>query len=137
MNVMCTDGTPGSRNIASMIEHFVGQEPMPGYAVFRAQLGLTVATLASATDRAAANGVLPQVADEVIKVGDGYAARDVLHHQEAQAAALTCEQGKSLSNLLAASGLDIGRLPEPLMRSLLSSAHTAAEVLSASMPQLS
>ncbi|WP_261558879.1 hypothetical protein [Frankia tisae] len=134
LNVMCTDGTPASRNIDEMIEHFVGQEPRPGYAVFRAQLGLTVATLASPTDRAAANGILAQVADEVIKAGDGYAARDVLRHPDTQAADLTSEQGSALVDVLTSSGLEAGRLPEPLLRSLLSSARTAAEALNSSIP---
>ena len=35
LKVMCTDpdGTSASRDITAMIGHFVGQEPMPGYAV--------------------------------------------------------------------------------------------------------
>lgn len=51
LKVMCTDpdGTSARRDITAMIGRFVGQEPMPGYAVFGAQLRLTVTTLASAT----------------------------------------------------------------------------------------
>ncbi|MFJ6677418.1 hypothetical protein ACIQMJ_40495 [Actinosynnema sp. NPDC091369] len=117
-----------------MIGHFVGQEPMPGYAAFRAQLGLTVTTLAGATDPEAADAVLAQVANEVIKACDGYAARDVLRHRDTQAN-LTNEQREALSDLLVSSGLGAGTLPEPLLRSLLDSTHTAAEVVATSLPQ--
>ncbi len=98
--MMCTDadGTSASRDITTMVEQFVEQEPMPGYAVFRAQLGLTVTTLASATDPDAANRVLAQAAEEVIKAGDGYAARDVLRYRSTQAG-LTGVQGTALSDL--------------------------------------
>lgn len=117
-----------------MIGHFVGQEPMPGYAVFRAQLGLTVTTLASATDPEAADRVLAQVTEEAIKAGDGYAARDVLRYRSTQAG-LSGVQGKALSDLLTSSGLGSETLPEPLLHSLLNSTQAATEVLGASIPQ--
>ena len=71
-------------------------------------------TLASATDPDAADRVLARVAEEVIKAGDGYAARDVLRYRSTQAG-LTGVQGKELSGLLTSSGLGSGTLPEPLL----------------------
>ncbi|MDM4721873.1 hypothetical protein QTQ03_20570 [Micromonospora sp. WMMA1363] len=58
----------------SMIDRFLGQRPKPGYAVFRAGLGLTTTTLANRTDPAAATQVLNQTANEAIAAADGYAA---------------------------------------------------------------
>ncbi|MGI9000573.1 MAG: hypothetical protein ACR2GH_02790 [Pseudonocardia sp.] len=138
LKVMCinADETSASRDVTAMIGHFVRREPMAGYAVFRAQLGLTVTTLASAADPDAADRVLAQVAEEVIKAGDGYAARDVLRYRDTQAANVTSEQGEALSDLVVSSGLGAGTLPEPMLRSLLSSAQAAAEAVGASIPQL-
>lgn len=136
MTVMCADldGTSVRRDVGAMIGHFVGQEPMPGYAVFRAQLGLTVTTLASTTDPDAADRVLARVAEEAIKACDGYAARDVLRYRSTHAG-LTGVQAKALSDLLTSSGLGSGTLPQPLLHSLLSSAQAATEAVGASIPQ--
>jgi hypothetical protein len=136
LKVMCTDtdSTSAYRNVTAMIEQFVEQQPLPGYAVFRAQLGLTVTTLASATDPDAASRVLAQVTDEVIKSGDGYAAREVLRYCGIQASA-TGEQHAALTNLLGASGLGAGTLPESLRQSLLDSTQAAAKALGMSPPQ--
>lgn len=136
LKVMCTGtaGVSARRDISTMIGHFAGQEQMPGYEAFRAQLGLTVTALASATDPEAADAVLAQVADEVIKTGDGYAARDVLRYRDSRAN-LTNEQREALSGLLVSSGLGAGALPEPLLKSLLDSTQAAAKVVRMSLPQ--
>jgi hypothetical protein len=44
LTVICAGETPPRQNIADMIEQFVRQQPTPGYAVFRAQLGMTMTT---------------------------------------------------------------------------------------------
>ncbi len=122
------------RDITTMITRFVEHQPMPGYAFFRAQLGLTVTTLAASIDPEAASRVLAQVADEVIESGDGYAAREMLRHHDTQAL-VTDGQHAALTNLLAASGLGTGTMPEPLRQSLLDSAWAAAQELRASLQQ--
>lgn len=77
LRVMCAavNGPSASQDITTMIERFDEQEPMPGYAFFRARLGLTVATLAtlaSTADPDAADRVLAKVAEEVIhRAGPG------------------------------------------------------------------
>lgn len=136
LTVMCADADSrsASRDVTAMIERFVEQQPMPGYAAFRAQLGLTVATLTSATDSDAASRVLAQVADEVIESGDGYAARDVLRHREIEAG-VTDGQHTALTNLLDASGLGAGTLPDAFRHTLLDSTQAAAETLGESLPQ--
>ncbi|WP_447006665.1 hypothetical protein ACRAKI_09390 [Saccharothrix isguenensis] len=136
LKVMCAHAADVSarRDVYAMIGYFVGHEPMPGYAAFRAQLGLTVTTLAAATDPEAADSVLAQVADEVIKASDGYAARDVLRHRDTQAN-LPNEQREALSDLLVSSGLGSGTLLEHLLKSLLDSAQAAARVVGTSLSQ--
>ncbi|MFI6100785.1 hypothetical protein ACIA8G_34995 [Lentzea sp. NPDC051213] len=136
LKVMCADPDSPSRpcDVTAMITRFVEHQPMPGYAVFRAQLGLSVTTLAGAVDSETASQVLAQVADEVIESGDGYAAREVLRHNDPQAQA-TDEQRAALTNLLNDSGLGNGTMPEPLRQSLLDSARAAAQELRVSLPQ--
>ena len=136
LTVMCADPAagPANRDVATMIEQFVQDRPVPGYAAFRAQLGLTVATLASASNPDAASQILARVADEVIASGDGYGARDVLRHRDTRTT-LGIGQYTALTDLLAASGLGARTLPETLQDNLLTSTRAAAQALGASLPQ--
>lgn len=136
LKVMCAnaDGTSRRGDVAAMITRFVERQPMPGYAFFRAQLGLTVATLADTVDSDAASRVLAQVVGEVIESEDGYAAREVLRYRDIPAV-VTGGQRAALTNLMNASGLGIGTLPEPLRQSLLDATHAAAQALSTSLQQ--
>lgn len=129
--VMCSDAdrAPANRHVSEMMERFIERKPIPGYAFFRAQLGLTVATLAASTDRDTASHILTQVTDEVIESRDGYAAREVLRHRD-MPSTMTGEQRAALTKLLNASGLGTGTLPEPLLQNLLDSTGVAAEALS-------
>ena len=133
LNVMCADPDKKSvgRDVAAMVAHFRRHEPMPGYAVFRARLGLTVVTLASATDPGTAARVLTQVAGEAIDAGDGYAARDVLGFHGA-IADVTEPQRRALSGLVTDSGLGSRTLLEPLLKSFVASVEMAKEALAAS-----
>ncbi|MEO3854507.1 hypothetical protein [Acrocarpospora sp. B8E8] len=126
LTVMCTDPdkTSAARNITTMIEHFLGSEPVPGYAVFRARLGLTVVTLASDADPAAAAHVLARVAREAIEADDGYAARDVLGYRSVLIR-LANVQREALSALVTSSGLGAGSVSAPLLDSLISSTKVA------------
>ncbi|CAL9577097.1 hypothetical protein SUDANB95_04918 [Actinosynnema sp. ALI-1.44] len=135
LKAMCTDsvGASAHHDIDSMVRCFVEQEPTSGYAVFRAQLGLTVTTLVGATDPNRADHVLAHVVEEVIKSGDGYAVRDVLRYREAQVADLTEQQDEALTHLLLSSGLGAGTLPEALLDSMLCSVQVAAGKLSRSL----
>lgn len=136
LKVLCTDAAkpPMNRDITAMIERFTDQEPMPGYAAYRAQLGLTVTTLAGPTAPKMASRVLSRTVEEVVKAGDRYAARDVLRYRRTHGG-LTSGQITALSSLLASSGLGTGTLPKSLLHSLLSSARTAVDVLNTAIPQ--
>jgi hypothetical protein len=136
LKVMCASPGDTSRrpDVTVMITRFVERQPMPGYALFRAQLGLSVAALAETIDPEAASRVLAQVADEVIESGDGYATREVLRHHDTQVP-VTDGQHAALTDLLAASGLGTGTMPEPLRQSLLDSTGVAAQELVVSLQQ--
>lgn len=136
LKVMCADPDIMSRrrDVTAMITRFLERQPMPGYAFFRAQLGLCVTTLAESIDPEAAGRVLAQVADEVIDSADGYAARAVLRHHDTQAP-VTDEQHAVLADLVAASGLGTGTMPEPLRHSLLDSTWAAAQQLRVPLQQ--
>jgi hypothetical protein len=136
LKVMCAnpDSTSRRGDVTAMITRFVERQPMPGYAFFRAQLGLTVTTLADTVDSDAASRMLAQAVDEVIESEDGYAAREVLRYRDIQAT-VTGGQRAALTDLVNASGLGIGTLPEPLRQSLLDATHAAAQALSMSLQQ--
>jgi hypothetical protein len=88
LKVMCAnpDNTSRREAVTAMITRFVERQPMPGYAFFRAQLGLTVTTLAGTVDSDAASRVFTQVVGEVIESEDGHAAREVLRYRDIPAA---------------------------------------------------
>ncbi|MEU8039368.1 hypothetical protein [Streptosporangium sp. NPDC049078] len=134
LNVMCSAPNDASisRDVTAMVGHFLGREPVPGYAVFRARLGLTVATLADVADADAADRVLAQVVAETVEAGDGYAARDVLGYRSPRIG-LTDVRREALSELVTRSGLGSGILPEPLLDSLINSTRIAKEALAASI----
>lgn len=134
LTVMCADPTSGPtrQDVAAMIEQFLQNQPVPGYAAFRAQLGLTVSTLASHTDPDAASHVLTQTADEVIDSGDGYAARDLLQHHDTQTT-VTNARCAALIDLLTTAGLGAGTMPETLRDSLINSTRGAVQALRASL----
>jgi hypothetical protein len=136
LTVLCgnPDQNQATRDVNAMIQNFTDHPPVPGYAAYRAQLGLTVSTLAQPTNPDAARHVLNQAANEAIQAGDGYAARDLLRaHQEPPS--LTTEQHPALTNIVTAAGLGSGTMPDPLLRSLARSAQIAVDILSTSTPQ--
>ncbi|MBM0202006.1 hypothetical protein JNW90_01910 [Micromonospora sp. STR1s_5] len=93
--VMCAAPGPGNPQMSTMVELFLAHEPVPGYAVYRARWGLTVATLVSAHHEPTAQHVLDQVAAEVLEAHDGYAAREVLGHRTAMQIKDPLNQGLS------------------------------------------
>lgn len=72
--------------------------------------------------------MLAQVAAEVIEAADGYATHELLRHGETQAV-VADGQHAALADLLAASGLGTGTLPEPLHQSLLKSTRARPAVV--------
>ncbi|GAA4185781.1 hypothetical protein GCM10022252_16730 [Streptosporangium oxazolinicum] len=126
LRVMCAAPNSAGRDITAMVGHFLGSEPTPGYADFRARLGLTVVTLATTADPDAAGRILVHVATEVIEAGDGYAAREVLKHTRGKdGIRLSDAQDRALSAVVQSSGLGRGAIPTHLMSDLLAAVTTS------------
>ncbi|PZG18016.1 hypothetical protein [Nonomuraea aridisoli] len=128
LRALCADDTAESRHVRVMVDLFRSAKPAPDFMVFRARLGLTVATIAQSSDPDAAGRVRAQVAAEVIESGDGYAARDILRHPLAYEA-----HRDALAGIVASSGLRAGIIPAPLLDTLTCSAKTACELLTAAL----
>ncbi|WFE53028.1 hypothetical protein [Micromonospora sp. WMMD1155] len=114
--VMCAAPGAGHPRMSTMAELFLAHEPVPGYAVYRARWGLTVATLASTHDEPTAQHVLNQVATEVLEAHDGYAAREVFGHRTALQIKNPLNQG--LSRIVTAAQLGAGTMSEIILRKL-------------------
>ncbi|GAB1819628.1 hypothetical protein [Herbidospora sp. RD11066] len=121
LTVMCGDQTARR----DMVERFHDTEPAPGYASFRARLGLAVVTLLGDDDPSETRHVFTRVIAEAIQAGDGYAARDVLGHR----LRMSDLEREALSGLVTASGLGARAVPAPLLDLLLDSVKTAENAL--------
>ncbi|GIE91589.1 hypothetical protein [Actinoplanes regularis] len=102
--------------------------PNTGRPSYRAQFGLTIATLATALEPEKGIDILGLVADEAVASADGYAARDVAKHSSA-ASGLTDQQAKQLNELAAESGLGFDAFPGSAQRELVSAAREATHRL--------
>lgn len=130
LTVLCA--APGLAPIAvnTMVDRFLAQEPVPGYAVFRARLGLTVASLANLHDGPEAQHVLRRTATEAIAAGDGYAAREVLSHcTRLQTNDLPREE---LTGLVTSAALGTRVLPATTLQALAQAVDVAEHVLTTS-----
>jgi hypothetical protein len=127
--VMCADGDePEHELITAMADGFAAPEPVPGYAAYRARLGATVTTLASAADPAKARLMADAVACEAITSADGYAARDVLASPETRDL-VRASQRQRLIDIKTASGIGTGSIPGPLCRDLVLAVSKAEALL--------
>jgi len=134
LHMMCTEPTDPlmAHHLTTAITRFTARTPTAGYASYRARLGLTIATLASATHPELAKELLGRTAEEAIDSADGYAARDVLGFRE-PIDGITERQRGRLSRLAAQSGLGVGTLPEPTLQRLTAEAHAAVAVLDSAL----
>ena len=134
LRMMCTEPNDPlmAHHLTTAITRFTARTPMAGYASYRARLGLTIATLASATHPELAKELLGRTAEEAIDSADGYTARDVLRFRE-PIDGITERQRARLSRLAAQSGLGVGTLPEPTLQRLTAAAHAAVAVLDSAL----
>lgn len=127
LTVLCAEPSLAAVAVDEMVDRFLGQEPIPGYAVFRARLGLTVASLTNLHDGPRAQHVLRQTATEAVAAGDGYAAREVLNHcSRFQTHGLP--RGE-LTRIVASAALGTRTLPAAALRALTRAVNGAEQVL--------
>ncbi|WP_106398917.1 hypothetical protein [Actinocorallia populi] len=125
--VLCTtpDVWNGGAALDRMLKAFWNDRLRPEYIVFHTRAGLTVAALVQPTDPKAAALALEHVVDRALRIGDGYAAREILRHHRA-APFLRPDRQITLNALVEGAGLNSGAIPDQLRRVLLESAETAA-----------
>lgn len=125
--VMCAELQRIDTQLTALIEQFLAYQPIPGYGVFRARLGLTATTLASDYDNPRSQHLIRQVATEAIVADDGYAAREVL------GCPLTTQLSQALQNELGrmkvVAGLGARSLAAPISRTLVNSVEIAERTL--------
>jgi hypothetical protein len=119
LTVLClrTGARPADTATTGALEQYLKLEPAPELIVFRTRLGLTVIDLAGDLEQPSAARAAARLVTEAVTARDGYAARDVLAHEECRAH-LTSTQERTLSVTLRASGLGSGVMPEDLMADL-------------------
>ncbi|WP_322769071.1 hypothetical protein [Frankia sp. Cr1] len=127
LTLMTADG-PLTRDLTTTIaQEFLREQPVSGYVVFRARLGLAAASLTSDTDPATAETLISAITTEAIRPGDGYAAREILRHPFVRES----RHHGDLTRVVATCGLGAGALPTAMLDSLNESVATARTMLAA------
>ncbi|MGI5293025.1 hypothetical protein ACQEVF_58290 [Nonomuraea polychroma] len=134
-------GQSADAEIAAMWHRYLDLEPAAELVVFRTRLGLTVLDLTGGPGQPGTGPIAARLVDDVLAIGDGYAARDLLAHQACRAA-LTDAHERTLTAAIHAAGLGAGAIPEPLADDLhaavqLSEARIAAHFGARLRPALS
>ncbi|TQM01613.1 hypothetical protein [Pseudonocardia kunmingensis] len=118
---------PAESSVSTMVDRYLALEPEPPLLVFRVRLGMTTFDLAGGTDYSAAAQIATQLVREVVASGDGYAAREVLTHQELRAWLGEASE-QALAESARSSGLGRGALPDRLLATLLTAVKTSEAV---------
>lgn len=134
LSAMCSyaAGTAVTADVEVMVNTFLEQQPIPGYAPYRARFGMTAVTLAAAADPTAAKRVLDRTAEEALKSADGYAGREVATHKNT-IVRLDETDRLALKDLASSSGLATGPLPEPFLHSMLAAVELAERTLASAI----
>ncbi len=99
----------------------------PGLIMFRTRVGITAWELADTADHSAADRVPGEVAEQVLRAADGYAARELLNAARNR---LSPTQITALESVQHDSGLDTGMIPNPLREQLNSALNISGQVIS-------
>jgi len=136
LQLMCLE--PGAQptgtalHAAAAAMRYLAFSRPPGYASYRARLGLTIATLSNEASRGLATALLNRVAQDAIVSTDGYAARDVLGFRE-PIDGITDNQRSQLADLASEAGLGVGTLPPSILHRLTAATNEAVAVLNAAL----
>jgi len=133
--VMCAQDDSAAA-LDRMLEVFWSYRLRPEHIVFHTRAGLAVAALAQPTEPEAAAHVLEHVVGEALRIGDGYAAREILRHHRA-APFPDLVHPAALDTLVKEAGLGAGEIPDPLRRVLLTSAESAATAVRSAVTAVS
>jgi hypothetical protein len=130
LKMMCSyaAGTATPAGAEAMVNDYLEQQPVRGYALYHARFGMTVAVLAAGVSPWSANRALTMTVEEALKSADGYAAREILSAKNTSIQ-LDDADCQALSALVTSSGLGTGLLADLLLDSLLVSVDLAANTL--------
>ncbi|MBO4205594.1 hypothetical protein [Micromonospora echinofusca] len=107
-----------------LIDRALAVPQSPGLSVFRVRLILTALDLAIGLPTKVVDDLTDRLASDVISDEDAHAARDLLHHP-----AVSHRQQGRLSQLITASGLGRGHLPDTVREPLASALGLAGTVI--------
>ncbi|BCJ70441.1 hypothetical protein [Polymorphospora rubra] len=119
-----TVGAAPTTNPTDLINRTSPTPEALGLAVFRVRLNLTALDLDSNAPPHATDKVIKRLAEDVLRSEDAHAARDLLNHPAIQA-----EHHRPLTQLIKASGLGQGHLPDPARKGLSLAIDSAETVL--------
>lgn len=115
LTVMSSTAAGAGSAVRTMTRQFLAGRPAPGCVLFWARLGLTISALASTACPEGAEAVADAIAEQAIRAGDGYAARDIIQSLATSGIILEGHRWNRLTDLVAASGLGCGALPAALL----------------------
>lgn len=136
LSVLCLSPTTSTQMrdevLTAMVDRYLRLDSCPELLVFRTRLGLTAIDLADGVEHPHATKVATRLVTQIVACNDGYAARDILAHNECKAW-LRETATQALTNAVQSSGLG-GGTPSPdlmakLHASTQSSETTAARIL--------
>jgi hypothetical protein len=117
-------GDPRQADHSALINQVSGVPPAPGLAVFRTRLVLTALDLISDLPPTIAASLIERLVTDVRHDQDANPARELLNHP-----AVGAEHRETLRQLIGASGLDLGELPDSAHHTLSSALDLAGTVI--------
>ncbi|MFF6955607.1 hypothetical protein [Streptomyces sp. NPDC008317] len=132
LTVLCRReaGQPDDRQVADLINAYLGHEAKPGLTVFDVRLGLTVLDAMGTSRHPEARNLIESIVRRTTGVRDGYTAHELAIHPVAVALA-KATQAKDCRDLIRACALGVGTIPDELQATLSGALDTAGRVLTA------
>lgn len=136
LTVLCLSPTTSTQTrneaLTAMVDRYLRLDPCPELLVFRTRLGLTAIDLADGVEHPHAVKIATRLVTQIVACNDGYAARDILAHNECKAW-LSETETHALTTAVHSSGLGCGTafpgLMAELQTSTQSSEATAVRIL--------
>jgi hypothetical protein len=135
LTAICTTGAQHDAAMTIATQLFLDQTAPPEHIAYHTRLGLTIAALVEEHHPDAANHIIRTAADRAIAAGDGYASRDLLHHQTAHP--LPDAQQSLLQQLITDAGLGRKFMPASAQELLTGAVRSASTTLAAALTSTS
>jgi hypothetical protein len=123
---------PVDRQLAVLVDTYLGREAEPGLTVFDIRLGLTILDAASSVEHPAVPRLTKHLVNRTVKARDGYAAREILSNPLALTLA-TDRQTQDCKALVRACALGAGSIPDEMYGGLSAALRTSEAVITHSL----